>query len=146
MQAHGKRTILGWYYWPARDMNFIIIAVILLCCLSHLVRTLKARRALRRTRVRQYSRLDQGEQYSSDKAWTPSVNSRGRIYCSSVELGNWLYLAIFPKWMYAPESVSDAIWTVLYCGLMAFYCYYSTPSIRKWTVQYQHDELRAVRR
>lgn len=132
MQPHSARPTFGWYYWPARDMNIFIVLVIVLCGVSHLVQTIKARRALRRSRRRQYTRLHHQTEssYDRNKSRTSTQQHRSALYCYSVELGNWLYLAIFPKWMYAPESLADAIWSGLYCGVLSFYCYYRTPSIR----------------
>ena len=139
-----RKAFFGWFYYPARDMNALILLVILLCATSHLVQSIKARRALRRSRTRTctgltISRTDK-HLYTSpdthgntDSRTTQHRPKRSAIYCCSVELGNWLYLAIFPKWMYAPESVNDALCTGLYCGVMGFYCYYRTPSIRTFS-------------
>jgi hypothetical protein len=122
---HG-RSIFGLYYWPARDMNLIVLLVGLLLAAAHLVRHIQARRAIRRARLRRYTRL---ERYPvSDHKTAP--RDRGAVYRLSVEFGNWLHLAIFPRWMYAPDSVFDAVWSILYCSLMAFYCWHRTPSIR----------------
>lgn len=132
------KAFFGWFYYPARDMNALILLVILVCAASHLVQNIKARRALRRSRTRTYTRLTTSctDEYLHTFPGTRNTQyrpKRSALYCYSVELGNWLYLAIFPKWMYAPESVNDALCTGLYCGVMGFYCYYRTPSIRTFS-------------
>ncbi|OWZ45379.1 ferric reductase transmembrane component 4 [Cryptococcus neoformans c8] len=39
---------------------------------------------------------------------------------------NTMYLRSFPMWLYMPETVADAIWTILYVAVYLFFCLHRT--------------------
>lgn len=41
---------------------------------------------------------------------------------------NTMYLRSFPMWLYMPETVADAIWTILYVAVYLFFCLHRTES------------------
>lgn len=41
---------------------------------------------------------------------------------------NTMYLRSFPTWLYMPETVADAVWTILYVAVYLFFCLHRTES------------------
>nr|KIR86161.1 ferric reductase transmembrane component 4 [Cryptococcus tetragattii IND107] len=39
---------------------------------------------------------------------------------------NTMYLRSFPMWLYMPETVADAVWTILYVAVYLFFCLHRT--------------------
>lgn len=53
---------------------------------------------------------------------------------------NTMYLRSFPMWLYMPETVADAMWTILYVAVYLFFCLYRTES------ESTHNSLCATQR
>lgn len=112
-----------WKFSPGRESWLAISAVVLSLTLSHLVQRIKAKRLVS-TRI------------SSLKGSHADVLSPSDTYRSTLlpaikaRIDTLLYLYIIPPWLYAPESIVDAIWTGSYCIMMLFCAIYQCPISR----------------
>ena len=57
------------------------------------------------------------------KGYGPGVERAGtfRLRAWQTAQRNWLYLRTFPGWLYGPDTVADALWTIAYtCVFLVF--------------------------
>ncbi|KAK1925280.1 FAD-binding domain-containing protein [Papiliotrema laurentii] len=59
----------------------------------------------------------------------PKRRGRGHYWWSAWEATqrNWLYLHTFPRWLYGPETMADALWTIAYTTLMLAFAVATIP-------------------
>lgn len=114
------RTESRYTFSPGRESWIAITTVVLSLTLSHLVQRIRAKRSIRLARLQCHTVVTSAVSLPDrcSPRWTTPMRARAKTF---------LYLYILPSWLYAPETVYDAIWTVVYCAAMVVLAVYQYP-------------------
>lgn len=112
----------AWTFEPGRESLLAIAIIVISLTLSHLVQSVKARRFVRK-RISRPSGTPSVELLSSQ----PKVSRSTLIKAVKARTSTLLYLYVIPSWLYAPETIADAIWTGVYCLMMLFCSIWQCP-------------------
>ncbi|ODN74378.1 hypothetical protein L202_06789 [Cryptococcus amylolentus CBS 6039] len=134
-----------YHYYASRYSWLWILSAISFLVMLHLLRLLRhhhrrqrQRQSLRRE-VRGYKAVagDEDDRHASDPSSSPASGNgmRKRAGWATRQLRaigagwrNVMYLSRFPSWLYMPETVADAVWTLLYMGVYLFFGFHKTSS------------------
>ncbi|WVQ76889.1 hypothetical protein IAR50_006563 [Cryptococcus sp. DSM 104548] len=121
------------YHWFASRYSWIwISSTILLLILLHLIRTIRHKRRHKQSLDRRRRQSKSARVSERDYALEELEPKKGRVGRHMRALGagwrNVVYLRGFPVWLYMPETVADALFTVLYTAVYLFYCLHTTTS------------------
>ncbi|KAI9631806.1 ferric reductase like transmembrane component-domain-containing protein, partial [Dioszegia hungarica] len=112
----------AWTFEPGRESLLAIAVVVLSLTLSHLVQRVKTRRLIRKRN--NYPVDTPSNALQSSRPEAPRLTL---IRAVKARTSTLLYLYIIPSWLYAPETIADAIWTGVYCVMMLFCSIWQCP-------------------
>lgn len=129
-----------WYF--SRIINILIILVILLITINRLIAIIRHKHTIRKISRRDRTKkghapiptedpdtpMDEGGHGGGEGVREQLVEGKRkgkfRLRALSAVQRNWCYLRTVPRWLYGPETMLDAFWTVLYCAvLITFGCW-----------------------
>ncbi|ODN81314.1 ferric reductase transmembrane component 4 [Cryptococcus wingfieldii CBS 7118] len=122
-----------YHYFASRYSWIWISSTILILIIIHLIRTRRHKRRLKQSLDRRRRQWKSARVSERDFALEELEQSKGgwvgrRVRALGAGWRNVMYMRGFPVWLYMPETVADAGFTVLYTVVYLFFCLHRTTS------------------